>query len=71
LLRRQAEAAVGRAPTIWIARIGNDTDTNAATAGGLLGARDGSAAIPERWTATLQFAAEFEAAAAILAGSPV
>ncbi|SVE15587.1 uncharacterized protein METZ01_LOCUS468441, partial [marine metagenome] len=30
-------------------RIGNDTDTVAAIAGGLLGARWGKAAIPEEW----------------------
>jgi ADP-ribosylglycohydrolase len=31
-----------------VVRIGSDTDTNAAIAGGLLGARDGLDAIPER-----------------------
>lgn len=51
-----------------VARIGNDSDTNAAIAGGLLGARDGSTAIPRRWTAVLQFADEFTMAARILAG---
>jgi ADP-ribosylglycohydrolase len=51
-----------------ITRIGNDTDTNAAIAGGLLGARDGVAAIPRRWTALLQFGAEFSNAAQLLAG---
>jgi ADP-ribosyl-[dinitrogen reductase] hydrolase len=34
---------------IWLAGAGGDTDTNAAVAGGLLGARDGEAAIPRRW----------------------
>ncbi|MEZ4413449.1 MAG: ADP-ribosylglycohydrolase family protein [Gemmatimonadales bacterium] len=38
---------------IWLANAGGDTDTNAAVAGGLLGARDGEAAIPERWIAAL------------------
>jgi ADP-ribosylglycohydrolase len=52
---------------IDIVRIGNDTDTNAAIAGGLLGARDGVAAIPARWLALLQFAEEFQAGAAQLA----
>ncbi|HEX9031151.1 MAG TPA: ADP-ribosylglycohydrolase family protein [Streptosporangiaceae bacterium] len=52
---------------IDIVRLGNDTDTNAAIAGGLLGARDGANAIPARWTAVLQFAAEFAAAAQVLA----
>ncbi|KAM0210961.1 hypothetical protein ACHAPA_004785 [Fusarium lateritium] len=43
-----------------VVRIGGDTDTNAAIAGGLLGARDGEAAIPKRWRAKLQFANEFK-----------
>lgn len=34
---------------IWLANAGGDTDTNAAVAGGLMGARDGEAAVPERW----------------------
>jgi ADP-ribosylglycohydrolase len=46
-----------------IVRIGNDTDTNAAIAGGLLGIRDGAGALPRRWLAALQFGAEFTAAA--------
>jgi ADP-ribosylglycohydrolase len=50
-----------------IVRIGNDTDTNAAIAGGLLGARDGVAAIPAQWIAALQFGGEFAAAARVLA----
>ncbi len=48
---------------IDIVRIGNDTDTNAAIAGGLLGARDGSNAIPQAWRSTLQYANEFASAA--------
>jgi len=43
-----------------IVSIGKDTDTNAAIAGGLLGARDGADAIPQRWRAVLQFGDEFE-----------
>jgi ADP-ribosylglycohydrolase len=43
-----------------VVRIGGDTDTNGAISGGLLGARDGIGAIPERWLNTLQFRAEFE-----------
>jgi ADP-ribosylglycohydrolase len=43
-----------------VVRLGGDTDTNGAIAGGLLGARDGIEAIPERWLKTLQFRAEFE-----------
>ncbi len=50
-----------------VARLGNDADTNAAIAGGLLGARDGAAAIPGRWQRLLQFGAEFAAAAPVLA----
>lgn len=43
--------------------LGSDTDTNAAIAGGLLGARDGAKALPPEWVATLQFGAEFAQAA--------
>ena len=42
-----------------VVRIGKDTDSNAAIAGGLLGARDGEKAVPERWREKLQFAKEF------------
>jgi ADP-ribosylglycohydrolase len=48
---------------IDIVHIGNDTDTNAAIAGGLLGVRDGANAIPTRWRSVLQFADEFTSAA--------
>jgi ADP-ribosyl-[dinitrogen reductase] hydrolase len=34
---------------VWLANAGGDTDTNAAVAGGLMGARDGERAIPPRW----------------------
>ncbi|MFN8647657.1 MAG: ADP-ribosylglycohydrolase family protein [Gemmatimonadales bacterium] len=34
---------------LWLANAGGDTDTNAAVAGGLMGARDGVAAVPARW----------------------
>ncbi|KAK4112721.1 ADP-ribosylglycohydrolase [Canariomyces notabilis] len=43
-----------------VVRVGRDTDTNAAIAGGLLGARDGVEGIPLRWREKLQFAEEFE-----------
>ncbi|KAI9898701.1 hypothetical protein N3K66_007061 [Trichothecium roseum] len=43
-----------------IIRIGNDTDTNAAIAGALLGARDGMDAVPQDWRDALQFGDEFE-----------
>jgi ADP-ribosylglycohydrolase len=46
-----------------IVRIGNDTDTNAAIAGGLLGARDGASAVPAKWLAVLELAEEFSTAA--------
>ncbi|KAK4231443.1 ADP-ribosyl glycohydrolase [Podospora fimiseda] len=46
-----------------VVRLGKDTDTNAAIAGGILGARDGQAAIPERWKEHLQYREEFQAAA--------
>ncbi|KAM5380860.1 hypothetical protein ACJZ2D_003384 [Fusarium nematophilum] len=49
-----------------VVRIGRDTDTNAAIAGGLLGARDGEEAIPERWKEKLQFGKEFRDVAAQL-----
>ncbi|KAI8664460.1 hypothetical protein NCS55_00954800 [Fusarium keratoplasticum] len=42
-----------------VVRIGKDTDTNGAIAGGLLGARDGEGAIPESWKEILQFGPEF------------
>jgi ADP-ribosylglycohydrolase len=43
-----------------VVRIGGDSDTNGAIAGGLLGARDGIENIPERWLERLQFREEFE-----------
>ncbi|KAH6892919.1 ADP-ribosylation/Crystallin J1 [Thelonectria olida] len=43
-----------------VVRIGKDTDTNAAVAGGLLGARDGEQAIPEAWRKKLQFGNDFK-----------
>jgi ADP-ribosylglycohydrolase len=50
-----------------VVRVGRDTDTNGAIAGGLLGIRDGVGAIPAEWVAKLQFADEFSAAADRLA----
>jgi ADP-ribosyl-[dinitrogen reductase] hydrolase len=38
---------------IFLAEAGGDTDTNAAVAGALLGAREGEAGIPPRWLAQL------------------
>lgn len=43
-----------------VVRLGGDTDTHGAIAGGLLGARDGVEKIPERWLEKLQFRKEFE-----------
>jgi ADP-ribosylglycohydrolase len=47
---------------IDIVRIDADADTNAAIAGGLLGARDGADALPRSWVHVLQFTDEFTAA---------
>ncbi|KAK4151705.1 ADP-ribosylation/Crystallin J1 [Chaetomidium leptoderma] len=49
-----------------VVRFGQDTDTNGAIAGGLLGARDGVNAIPLRWREELQFGKEFTEVAAYL-----
>jgi ADP-ribosylglycohydrolase len=50
-----------------VTRLGGDTDTNGAIAGGLLGARDGAGAWPVDWVERLQFAAEFKSAASVFA----
>lgn len=42
-----------------VVRVGRDTDTNGAIAGGLVAARDGLDAIPAEWRAKLQFRDEF------------
>ncbi|KKA29456.1 hypothetical protein TD95_003106 [Thielaviopsis punctulata] len=42
-----------------VVRVGMDTDSNAAIAGGLLGAMRGMQGIPQRWIERLQFAEEF------------
>lgn len=42
-----------------VVRVGMDTDTNAAIAGGLLGARDGEEAVLDEWKVLLQFGPEF------------
>jgi ADP-ribosyl-[dinitrogen reductase] hydrolase len=52
----------------WLVNAGGDTDTNAAVAGGLLGARDGEAAIPERWIAALPEVTRLRMMAARLVG---
>ncbi|KAK0383756.1 hypothetical protein NLU13_9667 [Sarocladium strictum] len=43
-----------------VTRVGKDTDTNGAVAGGLLGAREGFEGIPAAWREKLQFGREFE-----------
>lgn len=53
-----------------VVRIGHDTDTNAAIAGGLLGARDGLTGIPQHWRSILQFGDEFEEVALKLLRKP-
>jgi ADP-ribosylglycohydrolase len=54
---------------VSIANAGGDTDTNAAVAGGLMGARDGARAIPARWLAQIPGTAELEQLALELAGA--
>ncbi len=56
------------ASLIWLANAGGDTDTNAAVAGGLLGAREGERAIPERWIAALPDVARLRDIATRLVG---
>jgi ADP-ribosylglycohydrolase len=48
---------------VKVVNMGADSDTNGAIAGGLLGARDGVRAIPERWLAKLEYRRAFEAMA--------
>jgi len=50
-----------------VTRLGGDTDTNGAIAGGLLGARDGAGGWPDTWVSRLQFAPEFTSAASAFA----
>src|SRR5262249_50440613 len=50
-----------------IVRVGNDTDSNGAIAGGLLRTPEGAGAVPEAWVSVLQFADEFLAAAEVFA----
>ena len=52
-----------------VVRVGNDTDTNGAVAGGLLGAKHGESAIPERWSRELQFGQEFREIALQIMGT--
>ena len=52
-----------------VVRVGNDTDTNGAVAGGLLGSREGVEAIPAEWLIKLQFSQEFREVALELLGA--
>lgn len=45
---------------IWAVNLGGDTDTNGAVTGAMLGARFGTAAIPERWLSALERRSELE-----------
>ena len=54
---------------VAIVNAGGDADTNAAVAGGLMGARDGARAIPARWLAQIPGTAELEQLALELAGA--
>lgn len=52
----------------WAVNLGGDADTNGAVAGALLGAREGMAAIPERWLEPLEGRRELLELADLLAG---
>ena len=54
---------------VWLANAGGDTDTNAAVAGGLLGARDGEGAVPARWVAEVARADHLRSLADRLTGA--
>jgi ADP-ribosylglycohydrolase len=52
----------------WLVNAGGDTDTNAAIAGGLMGARDGESAVPVDWIAAVLGAEQIGALAERLVG---
>lgn len=54
---------------VWLANAGGDTDTNAAVAGGLLGARDGEEAVPAAWTSQVAKVDELRSLAEQLVGA--
>ena len=54
---------------VWLANAGGDTDTNAAVAGGLIGARDGEEAIPMVWLAQVARVAHLKELAERLTGA--
>jgi ADP-ribosyl-[dinitrogen reductase] hydrolase len=47
---------------VAVVNLGGDADSTGATAGGLLGARDGPTAIPRRWLKSLEYRQAFETA---------
>jgi len=47
---------------VEVVNLGGDADSTGAVAGGLLGARDGDVAIPERWLEPLEYRSAFDAA---------
>jgi len=55
---------------IWLANAGGDTDTNAAVAGGLMGARDGEGAVPQRWIDHVRDTERIRQLATRLVGEP-
>jgi ADP-ribosylglycohydrolase len=55
---------------VWLANAGGDTDTNAAVAGGLMGARDGESAVPARWVEALPEPERLRSLATRLVGGP-
>jgi ADP-ribosyl-[dinitrogen reductase] hydrolase len=55
---------------IWLVNAGGDTDTNAAVAGALMGARDGEQAIPGRWLQAIPDTERIRDLAGQLVGQP-
>ena len=66
-LRTCVEAQDVSTALLDVVRLGGDTDTNAAVAGALLGARDGARALPETWLERLADRTALEAEARELA----
>jgi len=66
-LRTVAEAATVDTGLLSVVALGGDTDTNAAVAGALLGARDGFEALPHAWLDVLADRDEIEKEAEALA----
>jgi ADP-ribosylglycohydrolase len=54
---------------VWLVNAGGDTDTNAAIAGGLMGARDGESAVPAEWIAAVPGATQISVLAERLVGA--